>query len=126
MTIHIFSDIMEEDEKLVHMLDQNVSLLSGFADAYGKAELEERKVSPDFKNLENQCTKIVGKRLGKYIKNIHLLNKSINKGLKKLERFSVRRRMLQWIKFDRTVKSNKVEDYQREVANQSQVIEELK
>ena len=120
------SDIMEEDEKLVHMLDQNVSLLSGFADAYGKAELEERKVSPDFKNLENQCTKIVGKRLGKYIKNIHLLNKSINKGLKKLERFSVRRRMLQWIKFDRTVKSNKVEDYQREVANQSQVIEELK
>ena len=120
------SDIMEEDEKLVHMLDQNVSLLSGFADACGKAELEERKVSPEFKNMEAQCIKIVGKRLSKHIRNIHRLNKAVSKGMKKLERFSVSKRMLQWIKFDRAVKGMKVDDYQREVDNQSRAIEELK
>ena len=120
------SDIMEEDEKLVHMLDQNVWLLSGFADACGKSELEERKVSPEFKNMEAQCTKIVGKRLSKHIKNIHQLNKAVSKGIKKLERFSVRKSMLQWIKFDRAVKGMKVEDYQRELDNQSRVIRELK
>jgi hypothetical protein len=67
------SENAEDDEKIINILDQNTSLLSGFADACGKSELEERKIHPDHKNLEFQCTKIIGKRLSKNSNNLKLL-----------------------------------------------------
>lgn len=120
------SDIGDEDEKMMGILDQNNSLLSGFADAFGKSVLEERRINPEHRNTEFQCTKIIGKRLGKHMKSLSQFCKSVDKGFNKQEKFLLRSKFMKWLSFSQKVNDTRIEDFQRELKEKCEAIEELK
>jgi hypothetical protein len=120
------SDIVDEDEKIINIIDQNTSLLSGFADACGKSEIEERRISPDHKNAEFQCTKIIGKRLGKHMKFLSKFCKLVTKGFNKQEKYVLKTKFMKWASFSKKVNDMRIEDYKQELQAKSKAIEELK
>lgn len=123
---HSYISEIAEDEKIISILDQNTSLLSGFAEAYGKSELEERQINADHRNVEFQCTKVIGKRLTKTTKNLRFLLKTIQKGMNKQQEYTVRVRFAQWAAQTQRYKNMKVDEYSKELDQNQIIIDQLK
>ena len=76
------------------VIDQNTSIFSGLPDTLTqgneKSELSDEKIVSEHKNVEVQCTKIIGKRLTKYIKNLDFLAKTYKRQTKRLEKHKIK------------------------------------
>ena len=120
------SDMTEEEEKMINIIDHNASLLSGFADAFGTSELEEKKISFDHKNMEHQCSKVIGKRVLKWMHKIDSFIKASSKCISKLDIHTMKMRFSTWKLYTQRLKNMNIEDYKKELEEKSTVIDELK
>lgn len=88
--------------------------------------LKRNKIHQDHKDIELQCTKIIGKRFSKYIKNLNKFSAILKKSLKKQEIHTVRMRFLTWTKLIRKGHEYKEEGFQKELVERNNLIENLK
>ena len=81
---------------------------------------------PEHRNLEIQCAKVIGKRLGRHMRNLGVFCKAVMKGVKRQEQHVVKCRFLEWSSVVQKLKDMKIEDFKKELNDKQSVIDELK